>query len=188
VPEGLDPFDQPDALGRYAHFHARDLATFRVFERLHLAREVNPIRVSHHSVDHAGRTYLHWAAKENRTQVVAHTVVSRCQLPDSDGSNVDKFFQDVLNLIRTSGRFLALQVGDLRSFWALIVNRKDVMGRTALHWAAERQSLEALDELLKCGWLMPNQKDLQGNTALHLFLIALDPERPVHESKTKELF
>jgi hypothetical protein len=187
--EGLNYLDRADPQGRYAHFVARNKATFVLFENIHFGEPLSLWRINHDQSDNSGRTYLHWAAMDNRAEVVQHTVEQYCRLPENRNEDLLSWgAQEFLNLLRLGGRFLAQQIGDLGSFWSVMINRQDVASRSALHWAAERKSYQALDELLQCGWTIPNLQDLQGNTALHLFLKSLDPQLPRQEAAAREVF
>jgi len=165
--------DQRDSLGRTALFVARDRNTaLALQDQMYRGFLMHPWWSFFQVLDEEHRSFLHWAAIENRRDIIEWAAEALCKneatMDEGWIAWAGRHLNDVHN-------FLRFQTGDLTYLPGdQIVNRTDKTGRTALHYAADRLSVEAIRSLQSCALLDPFVKDKEGNTYLHLYLNALE--------------
>jgi ankyrin repeat protein len=178
--------DQPDQLGRRALFLAKDRRVAEILEEQYYRGflEMPYWKFLQHLDDH-GRSFLHWAGAEDRSDVVLWATTKLCHNDHTDGEG---FIAGALRLGRKATTFLTYQTIDIGLPTDLIVNRQDNDGRTALHATAGALALRSLNSLYQCAWLNPLLQDNQGDTFVHAFLRALDSRRPDFPNDIYEAF
>ncbi len=170
----MSAIDKPDKLGRRAHFVAKNSRIVASLHSHYRSGIQNSFTYFFNTYDNDGRTYLHWAAIENRDEVIAWTVREFCaKSTDSDKDT----WSGISRFLGEATRGFAFWTGDRINPVGLFVNRQDTHSQTALHVAAANGSYRAIDALLSCPWLYSDGKDAQQQTALHLFLKRLDPRQ-----------
>lgn len=173
-------WDLTDELGRKALFVARDRNIAKALQDQYYRGVLKyPWKSFFQVVDQKNRSFLHWAAAENRRDVIAWAVEAICKNDPAPG---DGFFKSALRVINEGHNRLRFWTDGTEGWVALpgdlYLNRKDDEGRTALHYAAESLSLEAIHSLQSCHLTNPITKDKGGNTYLHVYLAALDKRAP----------
>lgn len=177
--------DVPDLQGRVAHFVAKNSMIIELLYNEYHRNTLRFWRSFYNLTDNKSRSFLHWAAVENRHQVITWAAGRYCHpVNHAENSYWNSFKRQLLSL----GRSVAFQIGDITGNVDVFFNREDDDGRTALHLAAETQRLAALDALMSCPWLNPEATDELGNTALHLFLKNLDVRNSNHTEQVKSVF
>ncbi|XP_023568350.1 ankyrin repeat and death domain-containing protein 1A isoform X4 [Octodon degus] len=154
-----------------------------------IARKVN-VRAK----NHVGRVALHWAAGAGHEQAVQLLLEHGAAMDDADAFGMNALLLSawfghlrVLQILVSSGAkvhcentdgLALLHCAALRGHVPVLafvmedledvgLDRRDKLGRTAFHRAAEHGQLEALDFLVGSG-CDHSVKDKEGNTALHL--------------------
>ncbi|KAM6149326.1 LOW QUALITY PROTEIN: ankyrin repeat and death domain-containing protein 1A [Erethizon dorsatum] len=157
-------------------------------------KELIARRVNVRARNHVGRVALHWAAGGGHKQAVRLLLEHGAAVDDADAFGMNALLLSawfghlrVLQILVNSGAkvhcenkdglallhcaalrghvpVLAFMMEDLED---VALDRRDKLGRTAFHRAAEHGQLEALDFLVGLG-CDHSVKDKDGNTALHL--------------------
>lgn len=172
--------DPPDNQGRPAHFVARDSTVLRF---LHQEYQKNYVPIwggwwFFTYEDNQGRSFLHWAAHENRTEVVSWAVQRFCHartVRDPSWWSVSSWWTWFRRQTDQLGLYANFVVGDISLLSNTYVNRTDNEGLTPLMLAARHRSLQSMDALVACPWVNTELRDHQRNTTLHHFVRGLDP-------------
>ena len=105
--------------------------------------------------NHAGQTFLHKAALDNRIHIIEWAIKRECS--SSENSIWEVVIENIVAWFKTN-----------------IINKQDNKNNTALHLAASSRNKEAIHALANCHWVDLSLKNLDGDIPLQSFLKALD--------------
>jgi ankyrin repeat protein len=182
--------DQPTVDGRNALFVAADR---RVAESLATQYYRGLMKFPFWSftlhADSGGGTFLHTAAADGRADLILWAAEKTCSPGALETSErVWLSWPSALLTYVLRGAETYTYVGDLDLPTAVLFNRQDQNGQTALHAALSRHQWAAARALASCRWLDYDLADAQGDLPLQSFLKSLNPYRAAYEADAREIF
>ena len=123
-------------------------------------RLLHQLNANPNITDHFGYSPLHIAAHKHSDKIAKLLIKDKRTIIDIVSD------KDLVTPLSVAAAANALGIAKSLLHFELNVNHVDVMGRTALHFAVDRSSLEMVDLLLDYG-ADSNCQDYQGNTSLH---------------------
>jgi len=142
-----------------------------------------PLRKFQFLQNNEGQSFLHTAVRDNNPDLLRWGLTQNCT-DKQEWKESSLFFRYpafVWRGIQSYGKGLGLD-------WDDLINTQDNVGRTAIHFSAEKLFLEGVQVLASCQWTDYLLKDDKGNIPLQSFLSALDFSEPEHSQEVKNTF